>query len=151
MELLQPGLLLRATLRSGRTCRLTIREVRPISDGFLVKSHEFIVREELQALAGAALEVDRDGLPRSDAQEPYLFELIGASAVDESGVELGRVRNVASTTGQDLLILEAPNGEERMLPLVDETFVAYDPGVATLTLRPIPGLWEITADQGFGE
>lgn len=139
LTLLAKGLRLQADLRDGSRRTLTVERVRPIHGAVLLTIDELREREAVQTLAGARLSVLSEDVPKDDA--PYLFEFEGANAVDESGTVVGVVRRVADNGGQDLLIMDGPTGE-RMLPLVDETFVAFDRETNTLVVRPIPGLWD---------
>lgn len=139
LSVLAKGLRLRARLRDGSHRTLTVDRVRPIHGAVLITVGELHEREAIQTLAGAQLSVLSEDVPKDD--EPYLFEFEGATAVDESGTVIGLVRHVADNGGQDLLIMDGPAGE-RMLPLVDETFVAFDRETNTLVVRPIAGLWD---------
>lgn len=142
--LLVPGRKLRATLRSGEVRSLTVGEsVRPIHDAVLITLAELAEREEVQALAGATLEIRVEDLPRDEA-DPYLFEFQGAQVVDESGSSHGRAVEIVDNGGQELLVIEGPAGEERLLPLVDETFVRLELDPHRVVIRPIPGLWDDT-------
>lgn len=51
-------------------------------------------RSEAEALVNLRLYADRDRLPQAEADEFYLADLIGLSAVDGTGAALGRVAHV---------------------------------------------------------
>lgn len=139
--LVRPGLALRARGRDGSIRAITVGErVRPIHGAFLITVEELPQREDVQSLAGAALEIDASLLDL--AEDPYLFELEGARVEAEDGELLGAVVQIADNGGQELLVFSTPSGEERMLPLVDATFVRFDRERDVLVIRPIAGLWE---------
>ncbi|MEO1174363.1 MAG: ribosome maturation factor RimM [Myxococcota bacterium] len=138
--LLEPGLRLRAVLRGGEEHTLTIGEgLRPIHNAVLFTLEEWVQREDIQRWAGARVYVAAAEVPRDE--EPYLFELEGATVVDEAGCEWGTVEGIADNGGQELLVIASGAGE-RLLPLVDETYVEFDRERRRLVIRPIPGLWD---------
>lgn len=140
-HLLVPGLAFRARLRDGTVRSLTVGpRLRAIHGAMLITIEELPQREEVMALAGAVLEIDATGLELDD--DPFVFELEGATVEDEAGGILGRVNQIADNGGQELLIFRTPEGQERMLPLVDATFVRFERERRALVVRPIPGLWE---------
>ncbi len=140
-SLVTSGLRLRARLRDGSTRELTLGErIRPIHGAMLVTVEELPEREEVQTLAGATLEIDASTLALE--ADPFVFELDDATVETEAGECLGTVEQVADNAGQELLVFRTPEGQERMLPLVDETFVRFERERRVLVVRPIPGLWE---------
>ena len=56
-------------------------------------------RDTAARLTGTRLYVERAQLPATEAEEFYLADLVGLSAVTEAGVPLGSVRASRSTTG----------------------------------------------------
>lgn len=140
-ELIREGLSLRARLRTGETRTITIGEQqRRIHNAMLVTVRELPEREDVQTLAGAILEIDGAGLELDE--DPYLFELEGATVEDDSGSALGTVLQIADNSGQELLVFRTGDGQERMLPLVDDTFIRFDRDRNALVIKPIPGLWD---------
>lgn len=141
LAILKPGVALRFVFRDETWRMFTLADrVRPIHDAILITLKEVSQREEIAELKGARIEVHRDLVPESE--EPFFFELVGARVVDEDGAELGTLLTVGDNGAQELLVIESPEGEERLLPWTDESVRGYDRAGRTLTVRPIPGLWE---------
>jgi 16S rRNA processing protein RimM len=65
---------------------------------------------------GAFLEVERENLPPTDADEYYAFELVGLAVQEETGRELGSVKLVTSGVAND--VLELDTGV--LLPMVED-------------------------------
>jgi 16S rRNA processing protein RimM len=75
-----------------------------------------VIRLDRHVERGAELAVARATLPQlDDEDEFYVFQLVGLSVEEESGRQLGRVREVLEYPGND--VLELDSGAS--LPLVD--------------------------------
>ncbi len=131
----------RVRSKSGEERLLTVASVRAIHQAFLVTVDEISDRDGARALTGWALEVDAAVLPPAGEGEVYVYELEGATVVDEGGARIGTVVRLVDNRGQDLLEIDA-GGRERLLPFVPETVVRFDRDQRRLTVRPIAGLWE---------
>ncbi len=75
-----------------------------------------VIRLDRRVERGSELAVPRATLPRlADEDEFYVFQLVGLSVEDESGRQLGRVREVLEYPAND--VLELDSGAS--LPLVE--------------------------------
>jgi 16S rRNA processing protein RimM len=75
-----------------------------------------VIRLDRHVERGTELAVPRATLPQLDgADEFYVFQLVGLSVEDESGQQLGRVREVLEYPAND--VLELDSGAS--LPLVE--------------------------------
>jgi 16S rRNA processing protein RimM len=75
-----------------------------------------VIRLDRDVERGAELAVERATLPGlADEDEFYVFQLVGLSVEEESGRQLGRVREVLEYPGND--VLELDSGAS--LPLVE--------------------------------
>jgi 16S rRNA processing protein RimM len=131
----------RVSSKRGEERVLTVASVRPIHEALLLTVEEIGDRDAARELTGWSLEIDARVLPPPEDGELYVYELEGASVVDETGRALGKVTAMVDNHGQDLLEIDA-GGSERLLPFVPETIVGFDRERRQLTVRPIPGLWE---------
>jgi len=113
-DTLAPGVVVRATLRDGKTCELSVRTLRQHKGRPLVSFVGFDDATAADVLVGARLEVEAADVRLADGE--YLdADLIGCVLVDDQQSELGRVVDVAHHSAQDLLVI----GERRALvPLV---------------------------------
>ncbi len=118
-----------------------LARARSVHEGTLVTFEEVTDRDGASALAGVELEVAASDLPPLDEGEFYLFELIGAQAVDEAGEELGRVARIANLRGNDVMAL-VHEGGELWVPLGDETVQALERAERRVILRLPEGLVE---------
>ncbi|MBB36417.1 MAG: 16S rRNA processing protein RimM [Hirschia sp.] len=93
---------------------------------FIVEPQEDRTREEWEALKGTNLHVPRQNLPEPDEDEFYIEDLIGCTIVHADGRMLGEVRHVHNFGSDDLLDIEAPNGEGWMLAFTRENVPEID-------------------------
>jgi 16S rRNA processing protein RimM len=71
---------------------------------------------------GTWLEVERERLPPTGADEFYVFELVGLEVVEENGGRLGNVAEVIPGVANDVLELDGG----LLLPLVADCVVSID-------------------------
>jgi len=74
-----------------------------------------VIRLDRDVARGTTLEVGREDLPQTGEDEFYVFQLVGLNVEEESGRQLGRVREVLQYPGND--VLELDSGAS--LPLVE--------------------------------
>ena len=75
-----------------------------------------VVKLDRPVERGALIEVERDALPPTEADEYYAFELIGLPVVEENGRELGSVKAVTTGIAND--VLELDTGV--LLPMIED-------------------------------
>jgi 16S rRNA processing protein RimM len=83
-------------------------------------------RTSAEALRGTALTVPRSSLPPLGEGEYYHVDLIGLSAVSESGTALGRSVAVENYGASDLVEIERPDGRRFMVPLTPQAVPHWD-------------------------
>jgi 16S rRNA processing protein RimM len=81
-----------------------------------------VVKLDRAVERGALIEVERDALPPTEADEYYAFELIGLPVVEENGRELGSVRAVTTGIAND--VLELDTGV--LLPMIEDCIQDVD-------------------------
>lgn len=91
-----------------------------------------VIRLDVKPLRGARLEVERSALPPTAEDEYYVFELVGLSAVEETGRVLGAV--VAVTPGVANDVLELDGG--LALPMVEECIRGVDLAARRILVAP---------------
>lgn len=103
---------------------LTLKSVKPGSNGAIARFAEIADRGAAEALRGQALSVPRDELPALAEGEYYHADLIGLTCVDAAGAPLGIVIAVENFGAGDLLEIERPDGKRALIP--------FRPGIADL-------------------
>lgn len=145
----------RLVVEPERLGPLTVRSARWNKEILLLGFDEVADRNGAEELRGAKLFVDSDDHEDEDAW--YEHELVGLKALvgDE---EVGRVAGLNTMPVQDQLVIEAANGEEILVPFVEQIVPEVDVDNGFVRLTPPPGLFEVNspenrteADDGEGE
>ena len=74
--------------------------------------------------------------------EVFIHDLVGLVVVTEAGEELGTVANYMEMPAQDVFVVRRPNGEQAMIPAVEEFIVDIDLDGGELIVRLVEGLIE---------
>jgi 16S rRNA processing protein RimM len=72
--------------------------------------------------------------------ELYTHALIGLEVRTETGEPLGRIAEVLYTGANDVLVLVDENGNERLIPAIDDVLIGIDLEAGTAQVRLLPGL-----------
>jgi 16S rRNA processing protein RimM len=120
--------------RDGR--ELEIERLRPGKGVAIAKFRGVDDRDAAEALNGVDLYIERERLPPPGAEEFYHADLIGLTAFDASGVEVGTVIAIHNFGAGDILEIAPPRGETVMLPFTKETVPAVDIAAGRITLAP---------------
>jgi 16S rRNA processing protein RimM len=109
------------SIREG--CNTAVAQFEGISD-----------RSAAEAIRGALVEVERSDLPPLEEGEYYHADLLGVSAVDQSGNPLGTIVGVENYGAGDLLDIELEDGKRSLIPFREgiadlaDGKVVVDPG-----------------------
>jgi len=116
---------------------------RPIKNGFAARLSDVRSKEAADALRGTRLYAPRDRLPDLPDDEFYHADLIGLTAYDTGGTELGRVKSVLNHGASDLLEI-AVKGQKQpvLLPFTLATVPNVDLASGRLVADPPEGLFE---------
>ncbi|MEL6584529.1 MAG: ribosome maturation factor RimM [Pseudomonadota bacterium] len=99
---------------------------RAVKGGFAAKLSGVGSKEAADALKGTRLYLPRERLPEPEDDEFYYADLIGLSAFDPGGVEIGKVRAVHDHGAGDVLELRLPGGADRLVPFTAEVVPTVD-------------------------
>lgn len=125
----------------SRQFNLTI--TRPVKGGFAVRLSGVKTKEEADALRGTRLYAPRDALPALPDDEFYHADLIGLSAVDTGGEELGQVHAVLNHGAGDLLELRKRGRKGTVLvPFTLEIVPTVDLATGRIVIDPPDGLFD---------
>lgn len=114
---------------------LTPVKWRAVKDGFVVTLAEDLSREQIDALRGTNLFTRRDALPDPDEDEFYITDLLGLSAVDETGKPVGKIAAVQNFGAGDLLEIDGPDGRF-FLAFTKDAVPEVDIAARTVTIVP---------------
>lgn len=129
-------------LKSFKRCFIDRREVKLLSarvhKGFLIVKLEGVEDvNAAMALKGRTVFIDR-----ADARLPkgafFLQDIIGASVVDESGSEIGKLADVMETPASNVYVVKGER--EHLIPAVPEFILSTDADNGIITVHLIEGM-----------
>ena len=129
-------------LKSFKRCFIDRREVKLLSarvhKGFLIVKLEGVEDvNAAMALKGRTVFIDR-----ADARLPkgafFLQDSIGASVVDESGREIGKLVDVMETPASNVYVVKGE--QEHLIPAVPEFILSTDADNGIITVHLIEGM-----------
>lgn len=95
----------------GRT--LTLKSVRPGSNGAVARFAEIANRSDAEALRGKTLTVPRSALPPLGEGEYYHVDLIGLPCLTTDGAALGHIVAVENFGAGDIIEVERPSADDK--------------------------------------
>lgn len=128
---------------------LSLTVIRTLGrDLVLARAAEIRSREAAEALKGTRLYVGRAKLPATEEDEFYIEDLVGLSAVDETGAALGAVAAVYNFGAGDVVELKGPGaGGARMIAFTKENAPTVDLDAGKIVVAAA-ALIEDSADDG---
>jgi 16S rRNA processing protein RimM len=109
---------------AGRT--LTLKSVRPGSNGAVARFAEIANRNDAEALRGTALTVPRSSLPPLGEGEYYHADLLGLPCFSTDGEALGTLVLIENFGAGDVIEIERPDGKRFMVPMRPEAVPDWD-------------------------
>jgi 16S rRNA processing protein RimM len=135
------GSLMRVSVRGDTSRTLTIEAIRPHLERLLVRFAEVTTREEADALRGALLLGSTADLPSiEDPNEFYDHELEGLFAELIDGKRLGVVSEIIHAPGSELLVIQAEDGSQILVPFVKDIVPTVDVTEGRVIITPPEGL-----------
>lgn len=114
-------------LHDARGAKFEVTAFRPTKPGEAVFSFQGIdTREAAEALKGTQLFIDRAALPDAGEEEFYHADLIGLSARDSEGREIGKVSAIHNFGAGDVIEIARTDGDSVLLSFTRETVPAID-------------------------
>ncbi|MGE0785787.1 MAG: ribosome maturation factor RimM [Sandaracinaceae bacterium] len=101
----------------GRRERIAIAGCRPHGEALLVRFEGVSGRDAADALKGSRLALPRDALPEAAEDECYHVDLVGLTALDAEGREVGTVIEVLAYPSVDCLLVRG-GGLDREVPFL---------------------------------
>lgn len=96
-------------------------------------------RNAAEALSGLEVFVHKSAVPEAGEGEYYYGDLLGMEVFTEEGKFVGRVDNVFSTGGNDVLETSGPFGEV-LIPAIESVIIRIEPEKRKITVRLMEGL-----------
>ncbi|HVT07719.1 MAG TPA: ribosome maturation factor RimM [Polyangia bacterium] len=128
--------------RDGRWGTRRLIAWRRVNEGYLVRLDGVKDREAAAALTLSEVRASRAALPPLEPGEFYVEDVPGLAVEDESGRSLGTVQGTFWSGAHDIATVVAPDGTERLIPLVPAHVVSVDVPGRKMLVR-----WDDDDDQ----
>jgi len=116
-ERLVPG----KTLLIGESHRpLVVRNLRPKNKEIIIGFEGYDSPESTADLRNQNVYISAAEIPALPEGEYYHHQLIGLRVVNKDGEEIGILDDILETKANDVYVVKGPNGEEHLIPAVDE-------------------------------
>ncbi|WP_163162681.1 ribosome maturation factor RimM [Arthrobacter sp. Alg241-R88] len=125
---------------------LTVNSARWNKDILLLGFDGIDTRNDAETLRGAKLFIETEELDEDDDEGWYEHELVGLEARVGSRV-VGKVAALNTMPVQDLLLVKTPEGEEILIPFVEQIVPEVNVEEGFILLTPPDGLFELNLDQ----
>jgi 16S rRNA processing protein RimM len=113
-------------VRDGRREERGVLACRAVGGGYLLRLEGVADREAAAALTLAEVRVARATLPPLGPGEYYVEDVPGCAVEDEAGARLGLAVGTFWNGAHDVLTVTAPDGRERLIPLVPDFVLTVD-------------------------
>ena len=105
---------------------MTIKSLRPGSNGTIARIAEISDRNAAEALRGTELTVPRSALPPLAPGEYYHSDLLGLPCLSTDGTALGKIVLVENFGAGDVIEIERPDGKRFMVPMSPQAVPEWD-------------------------
>jgi len=137
--------------QQGRLIPFFIDKMEPVQKGrFIITFEDIKTIEQAEKLRNVSLYLPLDELPELEEGQFYFHEVIGYQVVDQNHGPLGTVKDFYDMPQQQLMAME-DNGQEMLVPVLDEVFVRADHEAKVLHVNLPEGLLEVYTQPGTPE
>lgn len=99
-------------------------------------------RTSAEGCSGLEVWIGKEYLPKLAPDEFFWHDMVGLKVFSESKRELGKVRELFSTGGHDVLVVRG-TGREYLIPAKKEFMLEVDQDGGTLIVAEIPSLFDM--------
>ena len=134
--------------QQGRLVPSFIDYMEPQAKGrFIIQFEDIKTLEQAEKLRNISLYLPLDELPELEEGQFYFHAVIGYRVVDQNHGPLGTVKEFYDMPQQQLMAMDY-NGEEMLVPVLDEVFVRADHETKELHVNLPEGLLEVYTQPG---
>lgn len=119
---------------------LTVTSHRQHKQFDLVKFESYPTINEAESLVGGTLNVTEADLATLDDDTFYWHDIVGSTACDEAGTEIGQVKEILSSGANDVWVISRRGQKDLLLPYIDEVVKDVNLTAGTITVHVLEGL-----------
>lgn len=123
---------------------LKIESVKFFKQFVILKFEGLDTPEEAAKYRQKSLYVTRENAVRLGRDEYFIADLMGLKVLDETGEEIGVLREVLETGANDVYIIDLKDGRELLLPAIKECVLHVDVEAGQMQIHILEGLLDET-------
>ena len=122
---------------------VTVESAKFFKQYVILKFKEFSNINDIESFVKCDLLVTRqNALPLKEG-EYYICDLVGLNVITDTGMNIGKLKDVLETGANNVYIVEDENGNEILIPVIDQCILNHDLEKKTITVHLIPGLLDL--------
>ena len=125
------------------TISLEIEHVKFFKNMVILKFKGYDNINDIEKYKSKDLLIPREEAVELEEDEYFIADLIGLTVVDESGSELGVLKDVLETGANDVYIVQMKSGQELMLPAIHDCILDVDLEGSKMTVHVLDGLMDL--------
>lgn len=126
--------------KNGQWHTIEVQEGQEHGKGLVAHLKNYDDRDQVAPWIGSEIAVDREQLPRIQADEYYWTDLIGLTVMTPHGEILGIVDHLLETKANDVLVVRGEDKTEHLIPFVLDEFILK----VDLTAKILSVNWDAT-------
>ena len=95
---------------------------------------------DVERFKGKDLLVHRDHAVKLAKNEFFIIDLIGLKVVTDEGMDLGILTDVLQTGANDVFVVKMSDGNEVLIPYIEQCVPEIHPETGKVTVHLLPGL-----------
>ena len=119
---------------------LSVLSSRRSAQGYLLRFASIETPEAARPLVGGILQIPEERLPPPSEDQYYQYQLLGMDVRIEEGARLGVIKEVLTTNGNAVFVVEDSVGVQHLIPATKELVRSVDVETRTMLVRPVAGL-----------
>jgi 16S rRNA processing protein RimM len=123
---------------------LTVESVRRVPQGYLLSFDTINTSEAAASLIGNFLLIPEERLAPLSDDRYYEYQLVGMEVRTEDGTYVGMLKEVLTTKGNAVFVVEPLEGGEHLIPATKEIVRVVDLDGQRMVIRRVPGLLDET-------
>lgn len=117
-----------------------VLSARPHQGAMLVHLEGYANRDAADTLRGLWIQIPEADVAPLEEGEQYIFKLIGLHVTTTDGRDLGAVSEVLSTGANEVLVVQAEDGSEVLIPYISDAIAEERVDQGEIVVHPLPGL-----------
>lgn len=98
---------------------------------------------DVERFKGKDLLVHRDHAVKLEKNEFFIIDLIGLNVETDEGMELGVLKDVLQTGANDVFVVKMADGNEVLIPYIEQCVPEIHPETGKVTVHLLPGLLDL--------